>query len=222
MFCLQMDKRGQFYIILAIIISLAFFSLIIQDNKVQESILIQDFNDVSNNYVQEAPNVANYGIYNNYNNDNIKSLLSDYSSNFLYFARQKNPSIELIYIYSNGTNVTVRSYTNETTYVTTENSTTQLGIPGAEQQTINNINLNVAGKDFTQQVPLQIKNFGDQFSTADFPNMNNVVLNLGGVVHNFNLDTTNGPQLSILIRSQTGSAVQVYQKSGTNIFPVKI
>src|SRR3989344_7788193 len=111
-----MDKRGQFYIIIAIIISLAFFSIITPQNRVEETILFQDFNDVSLNYVQEAPKVANYGIFNDLD---VKDVLSDFTRNFLTFAKQRNPTIELIYVYNNGTNVNMKSYLNETSVVET-------------------------------------------------------------------------------------------------------
>ncbi len=209
-----MDKRGQFYIIIAIIISLAFFSIITPQNRVEETILFQDFNDVSLNYAEEAPKVANYGIFNDLN---INSLLSDFTKDFLTFAKQRNPTVELIYVYNNGTSVNMKSYLSETTVVETENKT--LDLLGSEESTINNINLNIAGKDFTQQIPLQIKNFGDEFSSADFPSSKNIILNVGGIIHNFDL-SSQGPELKVIIRSKTGSIVQIYKTGSSQVFPI--
>ena len=214
MFLIGMDKRGQFYIIIAIIISLAFFSIITPQNRMEESILFQDFNDVSLNYVEEAPKVANYGIFNDLN---INSLLSDFTKDFLTFAKQRNPTVELIYVYNNGTNVNMKSYLDETTIV--ESNETTFNLLGAEESTINNVNLNIAGKDFTQQIPLQIKNFGDEFSSVDFPSSKNIILNVGGIIHNFDL-SSQGPELKVLIRSKTGSIVQIYKTGSSQIFPV--
>ncbi|MEK6974069.1 MAG: hypothetical protein AABW41_02430 [Nanoarchaeota archaeon] len=211
-----MDKRGQFYIILAIVFSLLFLTIVMPVNIVQEAILIQDFNEVSNNYVQEAPKAANYGIFND---KDTRVILTGYTKDFLTFARQRNPSIELIYIYNNGTNVTVQSYAKESIVVETGQETKNLF--SASEETINNINLKVAGKDFTQQVPLQIKNFGDQFYTTDFPSAENVVLNIGGVFHNFDLGNQ-GPEFNVWLRSSNGQIKQVYSTGTGKELNVKI
>ncbi|MBI2670859.1 hypothetical protein HYX18_02690 [Candidatus Woesearchaeota archaeon] len=211
-----MDKRGQFYIILAIIFSLLFFSIVTPQNKVQEAILLEDFNQISGNYVEESPKVANYGIFKD---REIKQLLSEYTDDFLDFAQKRNPTLELIYIYNNGTNVTVKSYASESATIEFGQETQTLF--GAQEETINNINLNVAGKDFTQQVPLQIKNFGDEFTTAQFPSTKNAILNLGGVFHNFDL-SNKGPELNVLLRSRQGSIVQIYRTGSSREFPVKV
>ncbi len=212
-----MNKRGQFYLILAVVISISFFAITIPQNNVKESFLIQDFNDISNNYVQESPKVANYAIYGN---KNVDIVLNDYSSNFLEIIRKRNPSLELIYIYNNGTNVTVKSYAFSSTQVETETGGSTVSLLGSSQDTINNINLKVAGQDFVQQVPLQIKNFGDSFSSVNL-NTNKVILNLGGTLHNFDL-TSQGPGINVLITSKNGNTVQVFQTSGSGKFPVTI
>lgn len=212
-----MDKRGQFYLILAVIISISFFAITIPQNNVKESFLIQDFNDISNNYVQESPKVANYAIYDG---KNVNFVLNDYSSKFLDMVRKRNPSLELIYIYNNGTNVTVKSYSFNPVEVETGGLTQTL--LGSNQETINNINLKVAGQDFVQQVPLQIKNFGDSFSQADLSGYGQVVLNIGGTLHNFDISSGNGPAINVFITSKNGNTVQVFQTSGSGKFPVTI
>jgi hypothetical protein len=212
-----MDKRGQFYIILAIILSLAFMSVVIPQNKFQESVILEDFDDVSANYIREAPQVANFGIYNDLN---VATQLNVYSRDFLYFARIRNPTLELIYIYNNGTNITVTSFANETSTINTTEGAS-IDILGSEQNTTNKISLNVAGKEFVQQVPLQIKNFGDEFYTGNLPPSKGVVLNIGGLIHNFNTDSS-GPGLDVFIRSTSGSIINVQNYGGTGRFPVKI
>lgn len=213
-----MDKRGQFYIILAIILSLAFMSIVIPQNKFQESVILEDFDDVSTNYVNEAPQVANFGIYNELD---VNKQLSTYSRDFLYFARIRNPTLELIYIYNNGTNILVTSFANEAAMADTIEGDS-ITILGTEQDTMNKINLNVAGKEFIQQVPLQIKNFGDEFSTGQLPPSKTVILNIGGFIHNFNTTSSNGPGLGVFIRSTSGQITNIQSYGGTGIFPVKI
>ena len=211
-----MNKRGQFYIILAVLISLAFFTLMIPQNRLQEAIVFEDFNYVSQNYVEEAPRVANFGLYTD--NQDINLLLSKFSQDFLNIARQKNPSLELIYFYNDGTDITLTSYAQQP--VTVVQKTTE-EVLGADQVSANNINLRVAGKDFTQQVPLQVKDFGKTYYTTEFPASGGITLNIGGVLHNFDMQT-GGPEISVLLRSETSpSVVQIYKTGTSQVFPIK-
>ena len=215
-----MDKRGQFYIILAIIISLSFMSIVIPQNKFQESVILEDFDDISANYINEAPQVANFGIYNGLD---VNNQLSTYSRDFLYFARIRNPTLQLIYIYNNGTNLTVTSFANETAKADTIEGVSA-SILGSEEYTMNKINLNVAGKEFIQQVPLQIKNFGDEFYSVNLPPSKRVILNIGGLIHNFDTSSeSTGPNLDVLISSTSGEGAKFIRNyGGSGPFPVKI
>ena len=58
-----MYKRGQFYIIIVIILALSIFLVSGEQNTIKEVTLFQDFDDISENYVEEAPKVVNYAVY---------------------------------------------------------------------------------------------------------------------------------------------------------------
>jgi len=207
-----MNKRGQFYIIMIVILCMAIFTITTKNNQVEEPILIGDFNELSQNYVVEASNIVNYAIYNN---ENVSKILPNFTESFLVYAKEKNPSIHLFYIYNNGSSVNFRNYLDETTFY--ENNT----IFGSEQDSVNQVVLSVAGKEFVHQVPVKVKNFGDEFVSSEFPSAELVTLRVGGIFHNFKLDST-GPQLRVYLESQQGNIMQVYHVSGTEQFPKEV
>ena len=200
-----MDKRGQFYLIMAIIFSLAIFIITAKNNKIQETVLFEDFTRVSQNYVIEAPKTANYALYSDIEvNPTIKTFTED----FLDYARKTNPSISLLYVYSNTSNVKVVSYLDQSTIVGT-NSTNTDPLLGGTDISINDINLNVAGVDFVHHVPVEIKNFGGTFNTLNLNPTPYISLQIGGIFHNFKLDSSS-PQLQVIVTATDGTSARVY------------
>ena len=58
-----MNKRGQFFIFVAIIVALLVFTLITKSNTIREEVTLQNFEQLSQNYLTESPKVINYAIY---------------------------------------------------------------------------------------------------------------------------------------------------------------
>ena len=57
-----MNKRGQFYLIIVLILSLAIFGITYQVNSISEAVVWEDFNEVSQNYLSESTRVANNAV----------------------------------------------------------------------------------------------------------------------------------------------------------------
>lgn len=201
-----MDKRGQFYLIMAIIFSLAIFIITAKNNKIQEIVLFEDFTRVSQNYVIEAPKTANYALYSD---REVNPTLKTFTEDFLDYARKTNPSISLLYVYSNTSYITISSYLNQTTIVGTNQSNTSGFLLGGQDVSINDVNLNVAGVDFVHHVPVEIKNFGGSFNTLNLNPTQYVSLDIGGIFHNFKLDPSS-PQLQVIVTATDGKSARVY------------
>jgi len=204
-----MNKRGQFYIIIAVVLSLAIFSITSQNNKIEDIKSFYDFSELSENYLEEAQKVVDYSIYNG---EDINENLPQFTQNFLEYARKTNPSIGLIYIYSNETNLTLKSYLNETSEINSTNLS--MTVFGSDAKTINEVSIKIAGKTFIHQVPLKIKNYGEDLSEAQFSTPNWLSLNIAGIFHNFDL-SDKGPLLNVIIRADNGDLVEIYS-TGSN------
>jgi len=95
-----MNKRGQFFIFVAIIVALVIFVLVSKSNTMREEISLENFKALSQNYLTESPKVINYAIYSLPADQQIQQL-SDFSEDFINnYARNNDPNIGLIYIYN--------------------------------------------------------------------------------------------------------------------------
>ena len=206
-----MDKRGQFYIIIVLIAAIAMYGVSSDVNTIEEPKLFEDFSDLSNNYIKESSRIVNYALFNN---QNATDLLPSFTVNFLSYAKQKNPTVSLIYFYSNGSAVEVRNYLNETTNITLEENTTE-GLFGASQPSVSEMSIEVGGIDFIHNFPTDIQNFGEGFYSASIPPQL-IDFSVSGIIHSFDLST--GPSINIFLRSSEGKVEQVFQGDGSEPF----
>ena len=215
-----MDKRGQFYIIMAIIIGLVVYSLYLPQNKLEETVLFEDFKDVSVNYLTEAPKVINHYVYKNVEDENLKIAITDFTTDFLKQIRQKNPNINLVFLYSNGTHIFIKSYYDQGILFEEQNTTKK--IFGEEQASLNSIKLKVSGKDFEHEVPVKMKNFGNDFTSTSAPlTADELVLEIGGIFHTFPISTNNnGNEFQFLLEIDNGEVKNIYN-SGSNPYNLR-
>jgi len=92
-----MNKRGQFFIFVAIIVALLVFTLITKSNIIREEVTLQNFEQLSQNYLTESPKVINYAIYSV---QSPETELSDFSDDFKKYAEKTDPNIGLVYVYN--------------------------------------------------------------------------------------------------------------------------
>lgn len=188
-----MNKRGQFYIIIALIISLALFGITYKVNEIKEPVLFSDFNDVSDNYISEATLVVNDALRDH---EDVKNRVDTFTDNFLEYAKVRNPNIELIYLYSDGKTYTLVNRGVEETEIE--------GVSIPADQIIQGVTLEVGGNEFAHQVPVSAENFGDDwvsFNGESGP----VELSIGGMFHRFRWGPE--PDFRVLIRVPQDSLV---------------
>jgi len=215
-----MNKRGQFYIIMAIVVSLIIYSLYLPENKIEEVTLFEDFRDISLNYQTESPKVVNHYIYKNLEDEDLKKAITNFTSDFLEQIQQKNPNVNLVFFLSNGTHVFIKSYFDNSILFQQTNTTKELF--GENQESLNSIKLKVSGKDFEQQVPVKMKNFGNEFTSQTLPlSDDEFVVEIGTIFHNFQLNRNNiGNEFIFLIEANNGNITNIYT-SGTNPYNVR-
>jgi len=93
-----MDKRGQFFIFVAIIVALLVFTLITKSNIIREEVTLQNFEQLSQNYLTESPKVINYAIYSV---QSPETSLSTFTEEFVNnYAKNNDPNIGLVYLYN--------------------------------------------------------------------------------------------------------------------------
>lgn len=107
------SKRGQFYLIGAIIIVITIVGLASITNYAITRKKPVKFYDLSSELSEESSRVVEYGIYNE---RDIPRLIEDFTDNyFINYAEEKEKGTELVFVYGNKNNITVSSYTSEKT-----------------------------------------------------------------------------------------------------------
>ena len=141
-----MNKKGQFYIIIVLVICMALYGVTREENTIKEATLFEDFSQLSSNYIEETPKVINYAVYSG---SNVEDALSSFTEEFLDYAKKRNSNVGIFYVYNDGGgSVELRNYMSETGY-------TPFGpISGFTDEVIQSVTVEVGGKDFYHQVPV--------------------------------------------------------------------
>ena len=90
-----MNKRGQIYLLTALIMSVIIYGMVTVSNKVSQEELKSDFEKLSQNYVTESAKLINSLIGKN----DVASAFQNFTIMFTSYAKAQNPRFELIYAF---------------------------------------------------------------------------------------------------------------------------
>ena len=202
-----MDKRGQFFILGAIILALALFVLMVKLNTFDETFLIKDFYPLSENYKTESVKVVNDAIAQG-GATNPNTALNDFTQKYLAYARTIDPNVGFVYVYWNKTSgeAQINNYLGNTpvnlyTYSPGQQKTDSLF--GDTQNSISDVSLSVGGLEFKKTIPIYIKNFDNGANSAQISGK--ISLEIAGAFYDIPADT----QFTVIARSSNGNEVGV-------------
>ncbi len=187
-----MNKRGQFYIIIALLLSFALFAVTYATNTITEPVLYSNFNDVSENYIYESSSLINYLL--SIQNPNIKQEVSFFTQDFLSYVRTRDPSFEMISFYSQDGDIYIDNSFNEEWDINGEK------LLGNNQDLIQDVSLHVGGVDFVHQIPIKASNFGEDWTSQVTEWGGDMSLSLGGIIYPIDL---NNNDFKIILRSSS-------------------
>ncbi|MFH1637607.1 MAG: hypothetical protein ABIB71_04250 [Candidatus Woesearchaeota archaeon] len=105
-----MDKRGQIYILVALVLSIVIYSLVQVANSASQENLESDFESIALNFEEESSKMINSMIANGKTEEEISEAFTGFSIKFASYARTVNPGYGLLFIFKNSTGVTVGNY----------------------------------------------------------------------------------------------------------------
>ncbi len=197
-----MNKRGQFFILGAIILALALFVLMVKLNTFDETFLIKDFYPLSENYKTESVKVVNDAIAQGGTITPNKAL-NDFTEKYVNYARTIDPNVGFVYVYWNKTSgeAQINNYLGNTpvnlyTYSPKQQETDSLF--GDTANSISDVSLSIGGLEFKKTIPVHIKNFDDNANSGEFSGK--ISLEIAGVFYDIPANTP----LTIIARSATG------------------
>ncbi len=110
------NKKGQFYILTAIIFCSVMFVLLYSRQPAQE--VNSEFSLLYNNYIYEAPIAINNALYEN---KDISSNFENFTLNFISFAKEKNIDFKVFYILIHDGKTELVNYLNAPVNITSSN-----------------------------------------------------------------------------------------------------
>lgn len=131
---MRKEKRGQFFIVFAVILGIIILGLATVFNVViktgREETMKKKFNTMCENYREEIFRVSQY-VINTSNKSGEPGLIKNFTINFLKYAKKNDPDFQLIYVYGNTTYVNILNATRyEITVITVEGYSSWESIDG--------------------------------------------------------------------------------------------
>ena len=167
-----MNKKGQVFLIAAIIFIFAIYSVVIHYNTAKEYAGLEDYQDLTENYQNEFPKVANKAIYNN---EDPNEELKKFNDKFLKQAKNKDPNFGTLYAYKDaqGNLHLVNTLTNKVITIElkdeSRNKKVTASLASGDIESTGCVSIDSAGLGCSSTPTAEIIEFGDKYrNTYDF------------------------------------------------------
>ena len=103
-----MDKRGQIYILIAIILAGVIFLLVSQSNVIREKLFVDRFEQISQNYVTEGNKLINSLLTEEATSGHKKFF--DFTDEFVSYLEKQEPDVGVVYVLNYKKEVQIGNY----------------------------------------------------------------------------------------------------------------
>jgi hypothetical protein len=200
-----MQKRGQIYLLAALIIGFILFTLAAQVNVVKKTVIEDDFEELSKNYERESARFVNDLI--KIDSPNIDDQFRKFTVLFTSFSKTKNPEFGLVYVFLHEGTIYIGNYLENNILITSHSPPKHL------KGCFKNVEagFSVAGLKVSQTGI----NFGTfstcTFKTTQLPSGNIVVLEINDIAYEISL-SPNNPEIMIVSREEKAQQRKVFLK----------
>lgn len=188
------NKKGQFFLIVTGVMVVILIGLAASVNNAIVQPTPTAFYDLGKNFDVERTKVIDYGIFSP--PPNASTALASFIENFTEYAREKDPNIELVYVFGNQEASAVFNSAKQAIYVCPVNE--QCVPVGGETQSSISLDIaeNIIKKDITTQHPKTGQISGEE-----------VTVTLGNKNYVFNLSVNT--QFYFILRTEKGKEAYV-------------
>ena len=176
------NKKGQFFLIAALITIMILFTLTVKYNTIKQTVALEDFKEISEGYSTEQPKVINLAIAQN---EDEARRLQEFTKSYVAFGQGREPSFGVLYAYRDSKgNIHVvnglggRAINIEFSDISGNDASVQLLGTGTLAE--GNVGLNIGGQQFGTTVKTDIANYGDQLTATDLKNINKIEIIIPG------------------------------------------
>mgnify|MGYP001562998049 CR=1 FL=1 len=148
------NKRAQFFILAAVIISSVIVTLAASINYARVNKNPDKFYDLSENLKSETGKIIDFGVYQD--SINVQQKLVDFSEQASEYVSDKDPNLEFIFIYGNKTNISIENYARA------DLDAGGVGVGGGGLQVNSNIEIDIGG-GFTKPQSQKISDYNQRW-----------------------------------------------------------
>ncbi len=179
---MMQNKKGQFFLIAAVVTIMILFTLTAKYNTIRQSTALQDFKELSEGYTSEQPKVVNLAIAQN-QNEAIE--LNKFTKNYANYAQGKDPNYGVLYAYrdSKGIIHVVNSLGGRAInlqFIGNDGKDATLQLLGTTGQVSGSVNLNIGGQTFGTTVKTDVSNFGENITSTELRNLQKISIKIPG------------------------------------------
>jgi len=198
----RFNRKGQFFLIMTGIIAVIIIGLATSVNYAITQPEPTVFYDLSKNFDVETLKVIDYGLFQAPPTAN--ESLASFIANFTTYAKEKDPNIELVYLFGNEQSIGVYNIANKQIAVC-DNSGKCTDVSGKGQEASSDISLEIiAGQVASKEVSYGIENIVPTSTSVTTPH---VTIKLAGIEYDFYVPENN--QFYFILRTEKGKEVHV-------------
>ena len=160
-----MNKRGQFYILAAVIIVAVVLSLAVVYNSVYSQPEPVRFYDLSGELKSESARVIDYGVYKD---EDVSKLMKNFSQIAAKSIIDKYPDVGFVFIYGDKDNLTVENYAEDESYFEIANQGVLLEEGREEFESV--IKLDFEGASFSVRIDQELRHYTEHAWKAKIQN----------------------------------------------------
>lgn len=212
-----MNKRGQLYILAALILLLVIFWVSLKTNMFQQREVSPTFDQLSRNYENELNKLVNTLLTEGATPQELSEEVSELSGDFVYtYAKQKDPDFGLVYVLSNQDIVTVENTLNSRVVVegkelaSPEESCIEGDVSGASAQ----LAVGRTKKWCVENIdPATLVSWEDSFTPISqeltgISSGDTIIINIGDNDYYFTIGDS--VELKAIVRRESEGQVQIY------------
>ena len=109
LFFQECAKKGQFFLVAAVIVIMVFFTVVAQYNTIKVQVALEDFDELNEQYASEQPIVINEALFGG---DSPEAELARFTDRFMDYTSERQPEFGGFYaiLSPDGSTITIRNF----------------------------------------------------------------------------------------------------------------